>query len=91
MPGKRPSCVLLADRHHDLTEGVHGLLGVPRHLLALVVGQAVTHGSGDRIAAHDGAAYVEVMIPNEESQPTPGAVIDRGYKLQPPRSADAGR
>jgi len=26
MPGKPPSCVLLADRHHGLTEGVRGLL-----------------------------------------------------------------
>jgi DNA-binding NarL/FixJ family response regulator len=26
MPDTRPSCVLLADRHHGLTEGVRGLL-----------------------------------------------------------------
>jgi hypothetical protein len=26
MPGKRLSCVLLADRHHGLTEGVRGLV-----------------------------------------------------------------
>ena len=36
------------------------------------------------INAHDGAAYVEVMIPNEESQPLPPATIDRGYKLDTP-------
>ena len=38
----------------------------------------------DDIDAHDGAAYIEVMIPNEESQPLPDDVIDRGYKLRTP-------
>jgi indolepyruvate decarboxylase len=38
----------------------------------------------DRIDSRDGAAYVEVMIPNEESQPLPDAVIDRGYKVKTP-------
>ena len=37
-----------------------------------------------KIAAEDAAAYVEVMIPNEESQPMPKAVVDLGYKLQTP-------
>lgn len=36
------------------------------------------------IEAHDGAAYIEVMIPDEESQPLPDDVIDRGYKLRTP-------
>jgi len=36
------------------------------------------------IEAHDGAAYIEVMIPNEESQPLPEDAIDRGYKLRTP-------
>jgi indolepyruvate decarboxylase len=36
------------------------------------------------ISAHDGAAYIEVMIPNEESQPLPPETIDRGYKLLTP-------
>lgn len=40
---------------------------------------ALTH-----IASHPGAAYVEVIIPNEESQPLPDAVIDSGYKLKTP-------
>ena len=39
----------------------------------------------DAIDAHDGAAYIEVMIPDEESQPLPDDVIDRGYKLRTPR------
>jgi indolepyruvate decarboxylase len=38
----------------------------------------------DRIETHPGACYVEVMIPNEESQPLPGTVIDKGYKLRTP-------
>lgn len=38
----------------------------------------------DRIDSHDGAAYVEVMIPNEESQPLPESTIDSGYKLKTP-------
>ncbi len=37
-----------------------------------------------KIEKHDGAAYIEVMIPNEESQPLPGDVIDSGYKLLTP-------
>jgi len=36
------------------------------------------------ISAHDGAAYIEVMIPNVESQPLPPETIDRGYKLLTP-------
>ena len=40
----------------------------------------------DAIESHDGAAYVEVMIPGEESQPWPDEVIDRGYKLRTPRA-----
>lgn len=39
----------------------------------------------DAIDAHEGAAYIEVMIPNEESQPFPDEVIDRAYKLRTPR------
>lgn len=40
----------------------------------------------DAIEAHDGAAYIEVMIPEQESQPLPEEVIDRGYKLRTPGS-----
>ena len=41
--------------------------------------QALTAIGGD-----DRAAYIEVMIPNEESQPLPADVQDRGYKLRTP-------
>ena len=40
----------------------------------------------DRIDAHDGAAYVEVMIPGEESQPLPTAIKDRAYKIRTPEA-----
>jgi indolepyruvate decarboxylase len=39
----------------------------------------------ERIATHDGAAYVEVMIPAAESQPLPDEVKDAGYKLRTPQ------
>ena len=37
-----------------------------------------------RIASEDAAAYIEVMIPNEESQPLPANITDNGYKLRTP-------
>ena len=37
-----------------------------------------------RIGNHDGAAYIEVMIPNEESQALPAEITDRAYKLRTP-------
>ncbi len=37
-----------------------------------------------KLEKQDGAAYIEVMIPNEESQPLPEDVIDSGYKLRTP-------
>lgn len=37
-----------------------------------------------RIEAHDGAAYIEVMIPEAESQPLPENIIDNAYKLHTP-------
>jgi indolepyruvate decarboxylase len=38
----------------------------------------------ERIEGYDGAAYIEVMIPNEESQPLPAETIDQSYKLKTP-------
>jgi len=37
-----------------------------------------------RIEKHDGAAYIQVLIPESESQPLPAEVIDRDYKLRIP-------
>lgn len=36
------------------------------------------------IEAHDGAAYIEVMIPESESQPMPDAAINMTYKTRTP-------
>jgi len=38
------------------------------------------------INAHDAGAYIEVMIPETESQPLPRAIIDRTYRLRTPRT-----
>jgi len=37
------------------------------------------------INAHETGAYIEVMIPETESQPLPRAIIDRTYRLRTPR------
>ena len=36
------------------------------------------------IETHDGAAYIEVLIPETESQPLPEAIIDNAYKVKTP-------
>ena len=40
MPEKPPSCVLLADRHHGLTEGVRGLLETAFGTVVMVADEA---------------------------------------------------
>lgn len=40
MPGKAESCVLLADRHHGLTEGVRGLIETVFGTVVMVADQA---------------------------------------------------
>ena len=40
MSGKSPSCVLLADRHHGLTEGVRGLLETAFGSVVMVADEA---------------------------------------------------
>lgn len=37
-----------------------------------------------KIEKHDGAAYVQVLIPESESQPLPAEAIDNDYKLKVP-------
>ena len=37
-----------------------------------------------KIEKHDGAAYIQVLIPESESQPLPDAIIDRDYQLNVP-------
>lgn len=59
-------------------------LGCRNWLTARVSTVAELDAVLDRIDSHDGATYVEVMIPNEESQPMPESMIDSGYKLNTP-------
>jgi len=47
MPAKRLSCVLLADRHHGLAEGVRGLLATAFEAVAMVADEAsLIEGAG---------------------------------------------
>ena len=38
----------------------------------------------EKIENHDGAAYIQVLIPESESQPISEVDIDRDYKLRVP-------
>jgi two-component system secretion response regulator SsrB len=49
MPETRPSCVLLADRHHGLTEGVRGLLETTFRTVVMVADEASLLEGADRI------------------------------------------
>ncbi|MFM7075696.1 MAG: alpha-keto acid decarboxylase family protein [Planctomycetaceae bacterium] len=71
---------LVAVRYHLLPEA----FGCQGWLTAKVGTVAELDAVLNRIDAHDGAAYVEVLIPNEESQPLQPEAIDRGYKLRTP-------
>jgi DNA-binding NarL/FixJ family response regulator len=49
MTDTRPSCVLLADRHHGLTEGVRGLLETAFKTVVMVADEASLLEGADRI------------------------------------------
>jgi DNA-binding NarL/FixJ family response regulator len=49
MSETRPSCVLLADRHHGLTEGVRGLLETAFKTVVMVADEASLLEGADRI------------------------------------------
>ena len=49
MPETHPSCVLLADRHHGLTEGVRGLLRSTFGTVVMVADEASLLEGADRI------------------------------------------
>jgi two-component system secretion response regulator SsrB len=49
MPETRPSCVLLADRHHALTEGVRGLLETTFGTVVMVADEVSLLDAADRI------------------------------------------
>ena len=82
---------VISERGHpydDLAKVNYHLLpqafGCEGWLTAKVTTVAELDNALDRIEAHDGAAYIEVMIPGEESQPLPESTIDRAYKLRTP-------
>ena len=82
---------VISERGHpydDLAKVNYHLLpqafGCEGWLTAKVTTVAELDNALDRIEAHDGAAYIEVMIPGEESQPLPKSIIDRAYKLRTP-------
>jgi indolepyruvate decarboxylase len=82
---------MISERGHEYDD----LAAVNYHLLPAAFGckgwiveRVATNAELDaalaKIASEDAAAYIEVMIPNEESQPLPRDVIDKGYKLRTP-------
>lgn len=82
---------VISERGHEYDN----LAAVNYHLLPAAFGcqgwiveKVATVGELDAalasIEGRDCAAYIEVMIPNEESQPLPPEVIDSGYKLVTP-------
>ena len=82
---------ILSERGHpydDLPKVNHHLLpealGCKGWLSARVSTIAELDKVLDAVESHNGAAYIEVMIPGEESQPIPQSTQDRGYKLNTP-------
>jgi DNA-binding NarL/FixJ family response regulator len=60
MPDPRPSCVLLADRHHGLTEGVRGLLTTAFKTVVMVADEASLAEAADRIRPN--VAVVDISL-----------------------------
>ena len=60
MPESHPSCVLLADRHHGLTEGVRGLLETAFKTVVMVADEASLAEAADRI--RPGVAVVDISL-----------------------------
>jgi indolepyruvate decarboxylase len=67
-------------RYHLLPQA----LGCNNWFCARVTTVAELDQALEQIDAHPGAAYVEVLIANEESQPLAEAAVDRAYKLRTP-------
>jgi two-component system secretion response regulator SsrB len=60
MPDTHPSCVLLADRHHGLTEGVRGLLAVSFKTVVMVADEASLLEGADRL--RQDVAVVDISL-----------------------------
>ena len=63
MPETRPSCVLLADRHHALTEGVRGLLETTFGTVVMVADEVSLLDAADRIRPD--VAIVDISLGQE--------------------------
>jgi DNA-binding NarL/FixJ family response regulator len=63
MPEIRPSCVLLADRHHGLTEGVRGLLETTFKTVVMVADEASLIEGADRIRPD--VAIVDISLAHD--------------------------
>lgn len=82
---------VISERGHeydDLAQVNYHLLpeafGCKGWFVAKVATNADLDAALERVAAEDTAAYIEVMISEEESQPMTEAIIDNGYKLRTP-------
>ncbi|WP_259722448.1 thiamine pyrophosphate-binding protein [Synechococcus sp. CS-1328] len=71
-----PAYIVISEVH-----GIMTVLGTP------ISGPPITAIKRQRRVPedHDGAAYIEVMISGEESQPLAASTIDSGYKLTTPK------
>jgi DNA-binding NarL/FixJ family response regulator len=63
MPEPRPTCVLLADRHHGLTEGVRGLLETTFRTVVMVADEASLLEGADRIRPD--VAIVDISLAHD--------------------------
>ncbi len=82
---------VISERGHeydDLAQINYHLLpeafGCKWWFVAKVATNADLDAALERVAAEDTAAYIGVMISEEESQPMTEAIIDNGYKLRTP-------
>jgi DNA-binding NarL/FixJ family response regulator len=60
VPAKTASCVLLADRHHGLTEGVRGLLATLFDAVVMVADEISLSESASRL--HPDLAVVDISL-----------------------------
>lgn len=60
MPHTRPTCVLLADRHHNLTEGMRGLLGAAFRTVVMVADEVSLAEAADRTRPN--VAVVDISL-----------------------------
>jgi len=65
MPKSHLSCVLLADRHHGLTEGVRGLLETAFGTVLMVADEVSLHEGAIRL--HPDVAIVDLSLARDSS------------------------